>query len=231
MLVSSNFEGKKVIKRRGIAKELVIEDIIKGTELVVDGEANVLRIKKGRGRHLLLTRFAVVGAVKVDVFFVNGGMVVDLKKGMIIADLGDNKFAKVTKSGVEEEISVTDKKAIERIKWVTYEGLLNSAKILIGHKYSLGTDREKDAYVHNLAYNLAIDEGSVSISDWGLTIKFINFYTDLGLGKFDFAMGNYKPVIEKPKKRSYTKSKEEKDVDIDDNIIDTLVGHMDIGEE
>lgn len=230
MLVSNKFEGKKIIKRRGIATEVVIDDIKNGTDLVVDDVANVLRIKNGKSRHMVLSRFAVVGSVKLDMFFVNGGMVIDLKKGMIIADLGDNKFAKVTKKGVEHITSVSDKKTIEGVNWVTYDGLFNTAKVLIGHKYRLGTEKEKDMYIHNLAYNLLIDEGSSSVSEWGLTIKFVNFYTDLGLGKFDFSIGNYKQIVEKPKKRSY-KSKEEKEVDIDDSIIDTLVGRLDISEE
>lgn len=230
MLVSSKYAGKKIIKRRGIANEVIIDDIKNGTDLVVDDVAKVLRIQNGKSRHLVLSRFAIVGAVKVDIFFVNGGMVVDLKKGMIIADLGDNKFAKVTKATVDYITSVEDKKAIEGIKWVTYDNLFNTAKVLVGHKYKLESEKDKDMYVHNLAYNLLLDEGSNNALEWGLTIKFVNFYTDLGIGKFDFAMGTYQHTVEKSNKRSY-KSKDEKEVEIDETIIDTLVGRSDTYEE
>lgn len=228
MLVSSKYEGKREIKRRGIATKLLVGDIKKGTELVVDVESKVLKLEEGKATHVIVNRFGVIGSAKVDMFFVNGGMVVEIKKGMVVVDLGKDSYAKVTKNSVEYVDISTEKGKIDSIDWIEYDGLINSAKLLIGHKYNLDTEMVKDLYVHNLAYNLQIDEGTKYFGNWWLTLKFVNFYTDLGLGEFEFDLGDAKPVAPKPKRY---KPVVEEEVEVDDAIVSKLVGVDDSDDE
>lgn len=231
MLVSSKFKGLKEVKRRGIANKLVIDiKSDKGTDLNVDAKNKVLRIVDGKCKHLLLNRFSVIGNVKLDLFFVNGGMVLDLKKGMVVADLGEGIYAKVTKNTVDYINCDTEKGVLEGLNWLSYEGLLSSAKVIVGHKYNLKLDSDKDVYVHNLAYNLSITEGTRDVSNWWITAKFVNVYTDLGLGEFEFKVLEEveEVVVNYPPKR---KTKAVNTEGVNDAIIDVLVGAEDEEEE
>lgn len=223
MLISKKFEGKERISRVGEAKELVItEGAKKGTSLVIDKDLKELRLEEGKGLHLLLERFAVEGVVKLDVIFVRGGVLVELKKGNIIADLGDNKYARVNK----KEVTYIDGSELGDIRdytWVDSDSLLRNAKVLVGHKYGVDDNNLKSIYVGNLGYNINISEGSGA---WGLTIKFVNFYTDLGLEVFDFKVlkDTTSDISSAKPKRPYKKEKNIEEVEVDDSIIEKIVG-------
>ncbi len=220
MLVSKSFEGKKVISRRGVAKSLVISTDSDGTDLQVKQDTKSLEIVSGTSKHIIAKRIGVIGnAVINELFFVVGGMVFVLEKGSIVVDMEDGTYAIVSKTKTNIVKEVKD------VRWVDYDSLIHNAKTLTKHKYGIDKIRDIDNYVNNLAFEVDLVLGSVSQDSWGLLLKVLNYYEDLGLGVFEFKkikkdMNTIIPQIQEDLKS--------KAIDkVDDSMVDILVNDED----
>lgn len=179
----ANHRGDLELSRSGVAKRVIIPEAfvehitfdvnISGTDVVFSG---------GESLFILTDEFGVVNnsdPIDADMFFVDGGILVELLEGKIVLkDEEGNPYC------VDQDGEISYPRSNSRIIYSTAENLYGIAARIVGHRYG-APERMWNDYLNNL---LLSTEFSCT-SNGGepcMNARFVTQFEDLGCGVFPF---------------------------------------------
>jgi hypothetical protein len=192
MLMSPKFKsiaavnGAVEFNRAGVASKVVLpEEHIKriSYDVNVDAENNCVVFSGGESVYIMTDRFAVLGGkdeeVDTNIFFVEGGIVIELLVGRIFLEGENGQVYSVNEVG---DIGYPTPAA--RLNWVEAATIYSTAVTVTKYKYNT-SDVLAPKYVDNLSYNAQFHYVNTN-SGYIFKTKFAEYYGDLGLEKFQF---------------------------------------------
>lgn len=189
MLMSPKFKtiakqsGTLEFKRAGLVTSLVVPETIKdrmGFDANIEG--NQIVFSEGDSIYILTDSFGLIhnkDEVDANIFFVDGGVVIELIEGKILLKGANDEVYLVDETG---EIDYPDGRS--KYKFVTSDELFEKACTVMKHRYSTSLEMTAN-YVENLVINVIMAFSSTG-TDPVTTIRFATQYEDLGLGIFQF---------------------------------------------
>ncbi|HFL3653827.1 TPA: hypothetical protein ACG3P3_001551 [Clostridioides difficile] len=185
MILNKNFENKKEIKRTGIAKKIIIDDYEGNgytSKLSINLEEKIITIISGSKKIIAADKIGIIGFVKLDLFFVTGGFVIDLKKGLVVIEKSDGIYI----IGKKKPILINkEHKYFDFINWQTRDDLVHYLKILTNKKFNLNEKEKVDTYLKNLTYSLEFNNSKIlSAENPLMKINVSNVYNELGCNIF-----------------------------------------------
>ncbi|MDM9943957.1 hypothetical protein QVA93_10985 [Clostridioides difficile] len=185
MILNKNFENKKEIKRTGVAKKIIIDnydDNKYSSKLNINSEKKIITITNGNKKIIATDKIGIIGFVELDLFFVTGGFIVDLKKGLAVIEKSDGIYI----IGKKKPILINKEyKDFDSINWQTRDDLAHYLKILTSRKFNLNEKEKINTYLNNLTYSLEFNNLKILNAENSLMeISVSNIYNELGCNIF-----------------------------------------------
>ena len=194
MLMSAKFKsiqpenGFLTVSRMGVASSIMIpEHLLQrvGYDANVDAEKNAVVFSEGDTVFILTDKFGVIGGeneeVDTYIFFVDGGMVIQLNVGKIVLEDEDGQIYFVDEVG---DIDYPAKNA--KITYYDTDHIRGIVSSMTKYRYSLP---EKSAlvedYVNNLLYNIQFHYHNTN-TGYVATMRVVDYYGDLAMDRFIF---------------------------------------------
>lgn len=191
MLMTQNFKsmvqqgGNLQLTRTGEAEALVIaQELLKRTTFDANIEGKNIVLTEGESTYILADKFGVATGsdeAEVNLFFVDGGMVIELLDGEVVLLDGNGDPYLVDQDG---EISYPSAKS--RVRMMDASEMREKAEMIIGRRYTLQSKEDETAYVNNLLLNMVINYSTSSTVEPCLSVRVTDVYEDLGLEQFVF---------------------------------------------
>lgn len=177
-----------ILSRKGEAKRFVIPNaLMNRTGFDANIEGSDIVLSEGNSVYILTDKFGLgttTGEVEAHLFFVDGGMVIELIAGKIILFDKHNDPYIVDEDG---DIDYPDGKM--RIRVLSVNEVREKASMIIKNRYGLNDNHDVDGYTDNLLSHIIMSYTAVSVEPC-LNFRVLDLYEDIGLGKFNFV--NYK---------------------------------------
>lgn len=184
MILNKNFENKKEIKRTGVAKKIIINDYDNkySSKLNINFEEKIITVINGNKKIIATDKIGIIGFVKLDLFFVTGGFIVDLKKGIAAIEKSDGIYI----IGKKKPILISNEyKNFDSINWQTRDDLAHYLKILTSKKFNINEKKNIDIYLNNLSYSLEFNNLKILNAENSLMkISVSDIYNELGCNEF-----------------------------------------------
>lgn len=184
MLMSSRIKGMLEFTRGGLAHTVVLPASLEkrmSYDMDIDNKSGVITFTEGETVYIIADEFGVKEETKVNLFFVNGAVVMELTCGLIYLK-GENGVIYTVNETEEINYVKDDPKVI----WVTAERLHDLAKIVTTNRYALPDEATIEAYVANLAYTVILENQVWKNMSDCFRARFVDYFLDLGLDRFIF---------------------------------------------
>ncbi|MFL8710811.1 hypothetical protein Q3304_08595 [Clostridioides sp. GD02377] len=185
MILNKAFENKKEIKRTGAAKKIIINNHNENeysSKLNIHSEEKIITVINGNKRIIATDKIGIIGLVKLDLFFVTGGFVIDLKKGVVVIEKSDGIYI----IGKKKPILISkEHENFNSINWQTKDDLSHYLKILTAKKFDLKEREIINNYLNNLTYSLEFNNSKILNAENSLMKIYVNnIYNELGCDTF-----------------------------------------------
>lgn len=191
MITSLNFKGKNEFIRKGVTGKVILPKEIEDRttfDIEVDAENKSVNFVEGDSVYVIADEFGIADEADVTAFFIDGGVVMELVMGTLYLK-GKNGVV----YGVDEEGEIIYPDESIQINWVNVDTLKVHTSITTQTKY--GTpDHRTEEYVNNLAFSILfrhILRGEKGERCPLFSTKVMRYFTDLGLGIFNFTVYDY----------------------------------------
>lgn len=191
MFISGTLEStieKDLIARNGVLKNIKIPMALRNkTCLDFDLTKDEIVITKGDHTYFYTDELGISNETIVVIFFAKQGMVGYIDYGSIYMKDDDGSVFEFNKDGTSSKVEGNTK----HITFLTRSKLHDQLKTLVMFRYNLPSNINPATYLDNLAVVLNLSWDEVTIEDLKshvLTFKVLDYYTDLGMGEFEFKM-------------------------------------------
>lgn len=195
MLMSPSFDARCKttvgnsfdLARSGVVSKVSIPlALLSSMTYDVNIEDGAIVFSKGESFYILTDEFGLVnngGGVDMDIFFIEGGVFIELIAGKIVMkDTSGNPYL-IDNSGHTSLLTTTSK-----VVWTTAANLKEKADLVIGYRYG-ATKEQAGTYVDNLLLSCTFYCSSNGYEPC-MSVTFVTQYEDLGCGQFEFTNYN-----------------------------------------
>lgn len=206
MLMSPSFKAVQAVDgvfsfvRQGEVTDVVIPESLKqriGYDADID-ESGKIVFSEGEDTYILTDKFSLfIGKdeeVDTTIFFVDGGMMIQLKAGRIMLQAENGTYYEVDEAG---EIGYPTDYAISRRHDITYAEVFANACSVVEARFALPTKDLVLRYVNNLLIDAQFHYFNPGNGGPVFKSKFSEFWAPLALGRFEFT--NYAQFAEELK--------------------------------
>lgn len=219
MWLNKGCKNLKEIKRDGLVTSIVLptdSDILdKKYGLKISKRDKKIRFDKGKDVYIITDKIGINELCEFSVFFMSNFMVIELQKGFIyLKDENDVVYRINNKNKIDK----IDDDSVQSIWWKDSKEISEYCKRITKSKFNLIRNEDVLNYFNNLIFTI---NSYFSASEGNLFIfKFLDFYYDLGLEKFNYEVKEKVEVkVEVPeyKTKSFQEDKYVKDLEFKAN--------------
>lgn len=188
MFTTTLFRGKTNITRRGLLHTLSIPAHLASSlslDMVIDDTTGVMSFTEGPSVYGLVEYFGIKEETFINMFFVDGGMFVELLCGQIYLTNGNGVVYSINEDGGVEYPTVEEQQSIY---WVYRESAWHNIGSIVCRRYNISTDIAVRLYLNNLAVSIIAENVIKKTAAPCFRFKVESFFTDLGLGRFSFSV-------------------------------------------